>query len=108
MEKNEIELYRKKKKLYDKLGASKFQEVVFVVERLKYKFMKKFMPNFIEHYDKRVEKQQRIKLKKAHCMAAWQEASRSESLQPTAFMCSPLISQNMQRMRMHSLKNIRK
>jgi len=65
MEKNEIELYRKKKKLYDKLGASKFQEVVFAVERLKYKFMKKFMPNFIEHYDKRVEKQQRIKLKKA-------------------------------------------
>lgn len=65
MEITERELYRKKKKIYDKLGASKFQEVVFAVERLKYKFMRKFMPNFIDHYDKRVEKQQQIRLKKA-------------------------------------------
>ena len=38
--------YKKKIALCEKLGATKFQKVVFKVEELKYKFIKKFLPNY--------------------------------------------------------------
>lgn len=50
----------RKKKLYEKLGALKFQKVVFFAEKLKFKIIDKFFPNitlrFNNHCDKKVEK----------------------------------------------------
>ena len=58
-----MEQYKKKIKLYDKLGASKFQKVVFAVERGKFKLIKKICPNFIKYYDKFADLQKKISLK---------------------------------------------
>lgn len=52
-------------KLYKMLGAEEFQKVVFAVERLKFKFIKKFCPNFIKYFDKYCDYKQRKALKKA-------------------------------------------
>lgn len=56
--------YQKKQELCKKLGAEKFQKVVFKVEDIKYKFLKKIWPNFIEFYDRRCDKARDKKLKK--------------------------------------------
>lgn len=49
-----------KKKLYEKLGALKFQKVVFYVEKIKFKIIDKFFPNiddwFSNYCDKKVSK----------------------------------------------------
>lgn len=49
-----------KKALYEKLGALKFQKVVFYVEKLKFKAIDKFFPNadilFSNYCDKKVKK----------------------------------------------------
>ena len=42
----------KKLKVYRFLGAEEFQEVVFAVERLKFKALKTLCPNFIKYFDK--------------------------------------------------------
>lgn len=52
MEKNERKQYKQKIELYEKLGAVKFQKVVFAVERIKFKVLKTVCPNFIKYYDK--------------------------------------------------------
>ena len=52
-------------KLYKKLGAKKFQEVVFAVERAKYKTIKTLFPNYIKYYDKYIDFQKKRALKKA-------------------------------------------
>lgn len=57
--------YKKKIKLCEKLGANKFQKVVFKVEELKYKFIKKFIPRYIEWYDKFCDRKRKKDLKKA-------------------------------------------
>ena len=57
--------YKKKIKLCEKLGANKFQKVVFKVEELKYKFIKKFIPKYIEWYDKICDRKRKKELKKA-------------------------------------------
>lgn len=57
--------YKKKIKLCEKLGATKFQKVVFKVEELKYKFIKKFIPKYIEWYDKICDRKRKKELKKA-------------------------------------------
>ena len=44
--------YDKKIELCKKLGADKFQKVVFKVEELKFKFIRKFIPRYLEHMDK--------------------------------------------------------
>ena len=44
--------YDKKIELCKKLGADKFQKVVFKVEELKFKFIRRFIPRYIEHMDK--------------------------------------------------------
>lgn len=65
MTKEEKEKYNKKIKLYEKLGAEKFQKVVFAVERAKYKVIKKCFPNFLKFYDNQCDKQEKRLLKKA-------------------------------------------
>ena len=47
METKEKEKYKKKAALCEKLGAKKFQKVVFQVEKMKYKILKKICPNYI-------------------------------------------------------------
>lgn len=65
MKKEERLKYKKKKDLYAKLGAEEFQKVVFLTEKVKYKIIKKFIPGFLDSYDKRIEKIQKKRLKKA-------------------------------------------
>lgn len=57
--------YKKKIKLCEKIGADKFQKVVFKVEEIKYKAIKKFFPRYIEWYDKLCDWQRKKQLKKA-------------------------------------------
>jgi hypothetical protein len=65
MERIEREQYKKKIKLYENLGALDFQKVVFAVERLKFKILKKVSPNFITHYDKYCDKLRKKLIKDA-------------------------------------------
>lgn len=46
----------KKLKLYKILGAEQFQNVVFIVEKLKYKVIDKFFPNINIWYEKKCDK----------------------------------------------------
>lgn len=57
--------YKKKIEICKNLGAEKFQKVVFKVEEIKYKTMKKICPNFIKLYDKINERNKNKFLKKA-------------------------------------------
>ena len=57
--------YNRKIKLYEKLGALKFQKVVFAVERAKFKIIKKFCPNFLKHFDKYCDMKKKRELKRA-------------------------------------------
>ena len=59
MTKEEKEKYNKKIKLYERLGAEKFQNVVFAVEKIKFKIIKKCFPNFLKFYDKQCDKQEK-------------------------------------------------
>ena len=52
MKKEEREKYKQQMKTYEKLGALKFQKIVFGVEKLKYKLIKKVCPNYIRLFDK--------------------------------------------------------
>jgi len=63
---NEREKYNRKIKLYERLGALKFQKVVFAVERGKFKLLKKICPNFIKHFDKYCDRKRRKEIKKAN------------------------------------------
>ncbi len=65
MTKKEREAYNKKIKLYEALGAEKFQKVVFQVEKIKFRILKKVFPNFIKLYDKYCDFNLKICLKKA-------------------------------------------
>lgn len=56
---------KEKEKLYEKLGALKFQKVVFKVEEMKFKIIKKLFPNFIKYFDKYCNFKQKRMLKKA-------------------------------------------
>lgn len=55
----------KKLKIYKMLGAEQFQKVVFGVEKLKFKVIKKLCPNFIHYFDKYCDYRQKKELKKA-------------------------------------------
>lgn len=46
------ENYTRKIKICELLGATKFQKVVFKVEEIKFKVIKKVCPNFIKYFDK--------------------------------------------------------
>lgn len=66
MENIEREEYKRKINLYKKLGAEDFQKVVFAVERIKFKVLKKVCPNFLKHYEKYCEKSRKKQLRNAH------------------------------------------
>lgn len=55
-EKTETIDFKKKKNLYKKLGALKFQKVVFVVEKLKFKVIDKICPNIYVLFNKQCDK----------------------------------------------------
>ncbi len=57
--------YAKEIKRCEKLGALRFQKVVFKVEEIKYQLLKKLWPNFLLFYDKQCYKRKRKLLKKA-------------------------------------------
>ena len=64
MNKEEKEKINKKIKLYEKLGAKKFQKAVFLVEKVKFKVVNK-IPNFISTYEKLVDYKSNKRLKHA-------------------------------------------
>ena len=55
----------KQLKKYEKLGALKFQKMVFTLEKYKFKILKAICPNFLKHYDKYCDRQRDKALKKA-------------------------------------------
>lgn len=59
----ELEDYKEELKGYEKLGALKFQEVVFKVEEIKFKVLKKLCPNFIAYFDKFADRRKNKKIK---------------------------------------------
>ena len=69
--------YKKKAKLYDKLGATKFQKVVFGVERAKFKIIKKLIPNYIKFFDKICDIQKNFQLKFAKTDLEKEQIKRS-------------------------------
>lgn len=52
--------------LYEKLGALKFQGIVFKVENIKFKVLKTICPNFLKYHDKYIDWQKKKALKKLH------------------------------------------
>ncbi|MBP5678657.1 MAG: hypothetical protein J6X28_02365 [Bacilli bacterium] len=56
---------KQKLKRYERLGALKFQKLVFLVEKGKFLILKKCFPNFIHHYDKYCDWQKKRALKRA-------------------------------------------
>lgn len=59
------ELWKRKMILHKKLGAEKFQKVVFAVEKAKYKGLKTICPNFLKYYNKWNDFHRNRQLKKA-------------------------------------------
>ena len=76
MEKEKREQLKKKIKVHEKLGALKFQKVVFGVEKAKFKLLKKLWPNFIIHYDKYCDFMKRRAIKKAKTPEEIKQISR--------------------------------
>lgn len=85
MKKEEKELYNKKIKLYEKLGAEKFQNLVFSVEKIKFKIIKKLFPNIEKWFDKQCDKQQKKLLKKAKTEKEKKEIIRNTKYRKMAF-----------------------
>ena len=54
-----------KKETYEKLGAKKFKKLVFKAEKLKWKFIKKFIPHYTKILENQFSKQRDKQLKKA-------------------------------------------
>ena len=65
MTKEEREYYNKKIKICEALGAEEFQKVVFKVEELKFKLIKKFFPNFLDSYERYCDSEEKKRLQKA-------------------------------------------
>lgn len=64
-EKEERQKYKAKMKIYEKRGALFFQKVVFKVEKLKFLILKNMFPNFLNYYEKYID---RKKNKKIECI----------------------------------------
>jgi len=60
---NDIQ-YEKKIELCEKLGALQFQKIVFGLEKIKFKVIKKLFPNYIEMLDKIYDKKRDKQLEK--------------------------------------------
>ena len=76
----EKEKLKKKMAFHEKLGALKMQTIVFKVEELRYKIIKTFFPNYIVHYDRQCNKNQRKELKKAKTKEEREEIIRKYNL----------------------------
>lgn len=63
-EKEKRQEYKDKMKRYEKYGALKFQKIVFKVEEWKFKILKAFFPNFINYFDKYIDKKKNEKIKR--------------------------------------------
>ena len=57
--------YKKKIERCKKLGAEKFQKAVFALERLKFKVLKKYFPNYLKNYESKCDRMCKKDLKKA-------------------------------------------
>ncbi len=55
----------KKIELCKKLGAAQFQKIVFNIETLKFKILKKIMPNYLNCFDKHIDRLTKKRLKDA-------------------------------------------
>lgn len=66
MNKNVRNNYSRKIKLCEDLGALKFQRIVLLIEKFKFKFIKKVFPNFLNLYDKMCDKKRDRILKRVH------------------------------------------
>ena len=63
---NTDEEIKRKLKRYERLGARKFQQLVFGVERIKYSILLTCFPRITTHYEKLLTKSTEKKLKKCH------------------------------------------
>ncbi len=66
MDKGVVNEYSKKIKLCEKFGALKFQKIVLLVEKIKFRFLKKVFPNFLNYYDRICDKKRDRALKEVH------------------------------------------
>lgn len=57
--------YTKKIKRCKRLGAERFQKIVFTVERIKFKIIKKYFPNYLKNYESYCDKRCKKDLKRA-------------------------------------------
>lgn len=55
----------KKMEICKKLGAVQFKKIVFIVEKIKFKALKKLVPNYLKYFDKHVDKLTKKRLKEA-------------------------------------------
>lgn len=55
----------KQMKICKKLGAVQFKKIVFIVEKIKFKALKKLVPNYLKYFDKHVDKLTKKRLKEA-------------------------------------------
>ncbi|MDO4995950.1 MAG: hypothetical protein Q4E69_02105 [Bacilli bacterium] len=76
--------YKKKIRTCEKLGAKKFQKVVFKVEDIKWKVVKKLIPNYISFGDKLIEKSRDKKIKRAKNEEEISAIKRNAALQKMA------------------------
>ena len=73
MTKEERELYKRRLKRYERLGALRFQKIVFKVEEAKFKIIKRCFPNFLHHFDKYCDRRQKRAIKRAKTAEEIQE-----------------------------------
>lgn len=62
-EKEERQKYKDKMKIYEKRGALSFQKVVFKVEELKFIILKNIFPNFLNYYEKYLDRKKNKRIK---------------------------------------------
>ena len=55
----------KQMEICKKLGAIQFKKIVFIVEKIKFKALKKLVPNYLKYFDKHVDKLTKKRLKEA-------------------------------------------
>ncbi len=70
------EYYKKKIERCEKLGAIKFQKIVFKVEKLKYKIIKKIFPKYQTRLEKIIDKEYKKAIKKASSSEERQEIKK--------------------------------
>ena len=57
--------FDKQMEICKKLGAVQFKKIVFIVEKIKFKALKKLVPNYLKYFDKHVDKLTKKRLKDA-------------------------------------------